>query len=250
MDQNLGQGKDSKVVLITGASRGIGLACAKRFAEGGYRVALHYRSDSDLAGRVAEQLGNCEVFQADLSDSDACLDLVSRVKKSMGRIDTVINNAGVSKDQLITFAKVEDFDTLVSTNLRSVFLIAKAASRLMIKQKGGQIINMSSVVGFTGNGGQSLYSATKSGIIGLTKSMAMDLAGFGIRCNAIAPGFIETEMTTALDSKVQEAILSRIPLARLGEAGDVANAAYFLASNEAAYITGSTLHVNGGMYTN
>ena len=237
-----------KVALVTGSSRGIGAACAQKLALCGYQIAIHCSSNRAQAEALQTQLPESQVFQADISDPASCEGLMKAVKETMGGIDVLVNNAGISIDQIITFAKLEDFDRLIAVNLRSVFLLTKLASKLMIRKKKGVILNISSVVGYQGNGGQSMYAATKSAITGFTKSVAQDLAPFGIRCNCIAPGFIETDMTHALDEKVRASILARIPLQRLGTVQDIANAVAFLASDEAAYITGTSLHVNGGMF--
>jgi 3-oxoacyl-[acyl-carrier protein] reductase len=172
------------------------------------------------------------------------------VKEAFGRIDVLVNNAGMSIDQLITFAKPSDFDQILDVNLKSVFNLTKSVSKHMIKQKSGRIINLTSVVGHTGNAGQSMYAASKGAITAFTKSIAADLAGFGILANCVAPGFIKTDMTDALPNEAKEAILGKVPLKRLGSPDEVAACVCFLASDGASYITGSTLHVNGGMYTN
>ena len=238
-----------KVALITGASRGIGSGCARSLHAAGYKIAIHYRSGVELANKLKEELPGSLLFGADLTNPDECQNLVKAVKNEMGRIDVLVNNAGVSIDQVITFAKPADFDKLISTNLKPVFLLSKLVSRIMIKQKGGRIINLSSVVGYTGNGGQSMYATTKAGITGFTKSLAIDLAGAGITANCVAPGFISTDMTDSLSDEVKEAILAKIPLKRLGTPKEIGAAIKFLASEEASYITGSTIHVNGGMHT-
>lgn len=240
---------EKKVALVTGASRGIGTACARSLAAAGYRVAVHYRSGEDLATALCKELDDAMPFKADLADEEACKELVKVVRQEMGRIDVLVNNAGMAIDQVITFAKPTDFDKLIAVNLRPAFVLTKLVSKVMIKQKGGTIINMSSVVGHTGNAGQSMYAATKGALTAFTKSIAQDLAGFGIRCNCVAPGFIKTDMTDALPAEVQEAILGTIPMKRLGDASEVGNAVKFLCSDDASYITGTTLHVNGGMYT-
>lgn len=239
-----------KVALVTGASRGIGKACAEELSRKGYKVAIHYRGNEDLAQELAASLDTAKVFQADVSDEDQCKSLVKAVKEEFGRIDVLVNNAGMSIDQVLTFAKPSDFERLLDVNVKSIFNMSKLVSRIMIKQKSGSIINLTSVVGHTGNGGQSMYSATKGAVHSFTKSIASDLAGFGIRANCVAPGFIETDMTSALPPEVQEAILSKVPLKRLGQGSEVAKAVSFLASDESSYITGSTIHVNGGMFTN
>ena len=241
---------NEKVALVTGGSKGIGAACVKLLGQNGYKVGVHYRSDSNLADDLVASLPEACAFQYDLSEDGAADALVKEVKKKFGRIDVLVNNAGHSIDQLIPFAKPADFDTLLTINLKSVFLLAKHCSRMMIKQKSGSIINITSVVGHTGNAGQSMYAASKSAITGFTKSIAQDLAPYQIRANCVAPGFIETNMTDALSDEVKEGILAKIPLKRLGNSDEVAAAVRFLASEQASYITGSTIHVNGGMYTN
>jgi 3-oxoacyl-[acyl-carrier protein] reductase len=237
-----------KVALITGSSRGIGKACAEALAAEGYKIAVHYRSGEAEAKALCQKLGDAMPFRADLSDNTACTELVKVVKQEMGRIDVLVNNAGQTADQLITFAKPEDFDRLISVNLKPVFLLTKLVSRHMIKQKEGRIINLSSVVGYTGNAGQSIYAATKGAITSFTKSIAKELAQFGILANTVAPGFIQTDMTEVLPPEVKEHILATVPLKRLGTAEEVANIVAFLSSDKASYVTGSTFHVNGGMY--
>ncbi len=240
---------EQKVALVTGASRGIGKAIAQSLSQKGYLVAIHYRSQESKAQELAESIPGSKIFQADLGSEESCATLAKNVKEAFGRIDVLVNNAGMSIDQLITFAKPADFDQILNVNLKSVFNLTKAVSRFMIKQKSGSIINLTSVVGHTGNGGQSMYAASKGAITAFTKSIAVDLAGFGIRANCVAPGFIKTDMTDALSDDVKEGISSKIPLKRLGSPEEVASCVNFLASDEASYITGSTLHVNGGMYT-
>ncbi|MES2745415.1 MAG: beta-ketoacyl-ACP reductase [Bdellovibrionota bacterium] len=240
---------EQKVALVTGASRGIGKAIAQSLSQKGYLIAIHYRSQESKAQELAESVPGSRIFQADLGSEESCTQLAKSVKEAFGRIDVLVNNAGMSIDQLITFAKPGDFDQILNVNLKSVFNLTKAVSRFMIKQKSGSIINLTSVVGHTGNGGQSMYAASKGAITAFTKSIAVDLAGFGIRANCVAPGFIKTDMTESLSDEVKDAISAKIPLKRLGSAEEVANCVAFLASSEASYITGSTLHVNGGMYT-
>ncbi len=241
---------DKKVALVTGASRGIGKACAQALAREGFLVAIHYRSQEAQAQEVAAGIPGSKIFQADLSQEESCKELVKQVKDAFGRIDILVNNAGMSIDQLITFAKPSEFDQILDVNLKSVFNLTKAVSRVMIKQKAGRIINLSSVVGHTGNAGQSMYAASKGAITAFTKSIAADLASFGILANCVAPGFIKTDMTDALPAEAQSAIMGKIPLQRLGTAEEVAACVSFLSSEGASYVTGSTLHVNGGMYTN
>lgn len=240
---------EQKVALVTGASRGIGKAIAQSLSQQGYLVAIHFRSQEAHAQELAAAIPGSKIFQADLGSEESCVQLAKNVKEAFGRIDVLVNNAGMSVDQLITFAKPADFDQILNVNLKSVFNLTKAVSRFMIKQKGGSIINLTSVVGHTGNGGQSMYAASKGAITAFTKSVAVDLASFGIRANCVAPGFIKTDMTDSLSDEVKEAISAKIPLKRLGNPEEVASCVCFLASSEASYITGSTLHVNGGMYT-
>lgn len=241
-----------KVALVTGASRGIGAACALALGRAGFKVAVHYRGSEDKARAIVSQLpdGQAMAFKFDLTADGACQELVKVVKDEMGSIDVLVNNAGIAIDQLLAFAKAEDFDTLINTNLKSVFNMTKAVTKPMIRQKGGRIINISSVVGHVGNAGQSMYGTTKAAITGFTKSISMELAGFNILCNCVAPGFIETDMTDGLKEEHKQALLQLVPMKRLGRAEEVAAAVAFLASDGASYITGTTLHVNGGMYRN
>lgn len=239
---------EQKVALVTGASRGIGKAIAQSLSQKGYLLAIHYRSQESAAQELAQSVPGSKIFQADLGSEESCIQLAKNVKEAFGRIDVLVNNAGMSIDQLITFAKPADFDQILNVNLKSVFNLTKAVSRFMIKQKSGSIINLTSVVGHTGNGGQSMYAASKGAINAFTKSIAVDLAGFGIRANCVAPGFIKTDMTEGLSEEVKNALAGKIPLKRLGSPEEVAHCVAFLASEEASYITGSTLHVNGGMY--
>lgn len=238
----------AQVALVSGASRGIGAACAAALHRDGYRIALHYRRDAQLARSLCDDLGEAVAFQADLSQEGAAEELIKNVRNEMGRIDVLVNNAGTVKDQILPFAKVEDFGELIAVNLRPAFLLSKLASRMMIKSKWGRIINITSVVGHTGNFGQGLYAATKSAITGFTLSIAQDLAQFNILCNCVAPGLIDSEMTARLPEDIIAAIKERIPLKKFGQPQDVANAVAFLASPAASYITGTTLHVNGGMF--
>lgn len=240
----------AKVALVTGASRGIGAACALALGKAGFKVAVHYRGGEDKARAVCAQIPGAMPFKADLSNPQECQDLIKVVSAELGPISVLVNNAGVSIDQLLPFAKPEDFDTMINTNLKPVFLLSKFASKGMIRLKGGRIINIASVVGYSGNAGQSMYSATKGAITAFTKSISLDLAQFNILANCIAPGFIQTDMTEALPEAAKEAALAKIPLKRMGSPEDIAGAVVFLASDQASYITGSTLHVNGGMFTN
>lgn len=238
-----------RVALITGASRGIGEACARALRADGFSIALHYRRDDELAARICAEIGAAEPFKADLKDSAACEALVKQVKAKFGRIDVLVNNAGMVKDQILPFARLEDFQELVDVNLRAVFIVSKFVSKQMIRQKSGRIISITSVIGHTGNVGQCAYAATKSAITGFTKGIAQDLAQFGILCNCVAPGLIVSEMTDRLTAEVKEQIRARIPLQKFGKPSDVAAAVAFLASPQVAYITGETIHVNGGVYS-
>lgn len=235
------------VALVTGAARGIGKACAEILSENGFTVAIHYRSGEQEAKKLAESLPGSKIFQADLAIADQCKDLITAVKKEFGRIDVLVNNAGMSSDQIITFAKPADLENILDINFKSVFHLSKNVSKVMIKQKAGRIINITSVIGHTGNGGQSMYAASKGAVTAFTKSIAHDLAKFGINVNCVAPGFIDTDMTDKLPEETKQYILAKVPLGRLGSAKEVAGAVEFLSSPGASYITGSTIHVNGGL---
>lgn len=239
-----------KIALVTGGSGGIGAACVRALAKSGHKVAVHYRSGEEAANSLCKEFDNCKAFQADLSAEGEAEALLKKIREEFGGLDILVNNAGRTADQVLTFAKPTDFDELIATNLKPVFLLSKFGSKMMIRQKFGRIINISSVVGYTGNPGQSIYSATKGAITSFTKSIAFDLGGFGITANCVAPGFIETPMTDVLDDQVKKAMLERIPLRRFGKPEDIADAVVFLASEHAGYITGSTLHVNGGLFAN
>jgi len=240
-----------KVALITGASRGIGKAIALKFAQNGANVIINYSSSQSQAENLKEEIEKigtkAMIIKCDVSNSDEVNQMFFQVEKEFGRIDILVNNAGITKDGLILRMNDEDFDRVIAINLRGAFLCAKAAAKMMVKQRFGNIINISSVVGITGNIGQANYAASKAGIIGLTKSLAKELASRNIRVNAIAPGFIKTDMTEVLSDKIKEAMLSSIPLGRFGEADEVANVALFLASGLSSYITGQVIVVDGGM---
>ncbi|MEZ4741378.1 MAG: 3-oxoacyl-ACP reductase FabG [Bdellovibrionota bacterium] len=242
-------GNEKKVALVTGASKGIGASCAITLAKAGYRVAVHFRSNPESADSICKECGDAVAFQYDLAQPGACEELVKEVKAKIGSIDLLVNNAGMAVDNLIAFAKPQEFDLLLDTNLKPVFSLSKFVTKMMIRKKAGHIINITSVVGHTGNPGQSMYAATKGAITAFTMSIAKELSAFGIRANCVAPGFIETDMTKELSEDIRKAVLERIPLKRLGLPQDIANAVKFLASEEAGYITGTTLHVNGGMHT-
>ena len=240
-----------KVALVTGASRGIGKAIACKLAREGAKVIINYNGSKEKAEAVKSEIeaagGQAEVYQCDVSDYTACETFIQTVIKEEGSLDILVNNAGITKDGLLIKMSEEDFDKVLDTNLKGAFNTIRFASRQMLRQKGGRIINMSSVVGVIGNAGQANYAASKAGVIGLTKAAARELASRGITVNAIAPGFIETDMTDVLSDKVKEASEAQIPLGHFGKPEDVAAAAAFLASEEAGYITGQVLHVDGGM---
>ncbi len=244
---------DGKVALVTGGTRGIGKGICEKFAQEGATVVFTYLSSEEKANNLAKQLSASgkEVLAlcSDASQLDQAEQLIETIVEKYGQLDVVVNNAGVTRDNLLMRMKEEDWDAVIDTNLKSVFNLTKAVQRTMLKQRSGSIINISSVVGVQGNAGQSNYAASKAGIIGFSKSIAKELGSRNIRCNAIAPGFIETEMTEALDEKVVEEWRKSIPLKRGGSPEDVANAAVFLASDLSAYVTGQTISVCGGMLT-
>ena len=238
-----------KCALITGASRGIGRAIALKFAREGADVALLYASSDAAAEAVAAEcraLGvKAEIYRCDVASFAACKETVSKVKADFGKVDILINNAGITRDGLIATMQEEAFDAVMDTNLKGAFNMIRHLTPLFLRAKTGKIINISSVSGLLGNAGQSNYSASKAGLIGLTKSVARELSARNITCNAIAPGFIQTEMTQDIDAS--NAMAASIPLKRLGQADDVANAVAFLASDAASYITGEVLRVDGGI---
>ena len=243
---------EGKVVLITGATRGIGKGIAEVFAEEGAQVAFTYAGSVDKAAQLEKDLNTktkAKAYQSDASDYDAAQKLVADVMEEFGKVDILINNAGITKDNLMLRMSKEDWDTIIRVNLDSVFNLTKAVVKPMMKAKSGSIINMTSVVGIKGNAGQANYAASKAGVIGFTKSIALELGSRNIRCNAIAPGFIETEMTLALDEKTVQSWREGIPLKRGGQPEDVANACVFFASEMSSYITGQVLNVDGGMLT-
>ncbi len=245
---------EGKVALVTGGSRGIGRGIVERFLEEGADVAFTYVSSPEKAEALAAELATKSghkvlAIQSDAGDFDSAQAAVDKVVEAWGRLDVLVNNAGITKDQLLMRMSESDWDSVIATNLKSVFNMTKAVMRTMLKQRSGSIINMSSVVGVKGNAGQANYAASKAGILGFTKSVALELGSRNIRSNAIAPGFIETEMTGALDQKVVEQWREGIPLKRGGTPTDVANACVFLGSDLSTYITGQTLNVCGGMLT-
>ena len=242
-----------KTAVITGASRGIGKGIALCFAQHGANIAFSYLSSDEKARALETELEafgiKAKGFKSDASDFASAQKLADQVMESFGSIDVLVNNAGITKDTLLMRMTEEDFDRVMEINLKSIFNLTKAVLRPMLKQRSGSIINMSSVVGVKGNAGQANYSASKAGIIGFTKSTALELGSRNIRCNAIAPGFIETEMTAALDENVVQGWRDSIPLKRGGSPEDVANATLFLASDMSAYVSGQVLNVCGGMLT-
>lgn len=242
---------NGKIAVVTGASRGIGRAVALKLAAKGATVVINYHGSKERAEEVKQEVeqngGTAEVVQCNVADFEACNTLIQEVIKKHGRIDILVNNAGITKDGLLMRMSEEEFDSVIDTNLKGTFHCIRFASRQMMKQRSGRIINMSSVVGVAGNAGQTNYAASKAGVIGLTKAAAKELATRNITVNAIAPGFIQTEMTDVLPDSVKEASVAQIPLGAFGKTEDVANAVAFLASDEAGYITGQVLHVDGGM---
>ncbi len=242
---------ERKTAVVTGSSRGIGKAIALALAKEGYNVVINYNGSKEKAEQVKKE---CEDFgvsaitvKANVADFAESENLIKEAISTFGSIDVLVNNSGITKDTLLLRMKEEDFDSVIDVNLKGTFNTIKHAARQMMKQRSGSIINMSSVVGISGNAGQANYAASKAGVIGLTKSVARELASRGIRANAVAPGFIETDMTDELNDKAKEEILKTIPLNDTGKGEDVANLVVFLASEKSRYITGQVIHVDGGM---
>ena len=239
-----------KTVIVTGSTRGIGYAIAQRFAQLGANFMLSGTSDKVYEVRD-EFRGNgfsAEGFAGDLSDPEAAQGIVEKTVQTFGSVDVLVNNAGITRDKLLIRMEEEDWDKVIETNLKSAFLCTKAAVRIMMKKRSGSIINISSIVGLMGNTGQANYAASKAGLVGFTKSVAREFGARGITCNAIAPGFIETQMTDSLSAEIRENYLKSIPLGRFGTASEVAELAVFLASDRAQYITGQVINIDGGLY--
>ena len=241
---------EGQAALITGAGRGIGKTIALKLAVSGADTILVDMSPEmdDVRKEIEGMKRKCLTFQVDVTDLEAIYAMVNNIIEELGEIHILVNNAGITQDNLFMRMKPEQWSKVIDVNLNGVFNVTKAVIRSMVKQRYGKIINISSVVGFSGNPGQVNYSSTKSALVGFTKSLAREVGTRGVTVNAVAPGFIDTAMTQALNESQQEAILQQIPLGRMGDAGDIANAVAFLASKEASYITGTVLHVNGGMY--
>ena len=238
---------EGKTVLVTGAAKGIGKAIALAFAKQGCNIVLNYRSNvsDDTIKEIEAYNVKCMPLQGDVSDFATAAEIVKKAKKEFGTVDVLVNNAGITKDMLLMRMSEEEFDSVIQTNLKGTFNMIRHVSSVMLKQRSGAIINMSSVVGVTGNAGQANYAASKAGVIGLTKATAKELAARGVTCNAIAPGFVETDMTAVLTDEQKRMMLEAIPLKRYGQVEDIANAAVFFAKN--TYITGQVLNVDGGM---
>ncbi|MDM5357980.1 3-oxoacyl-[acyl-carrier-protein] reductase [Peribacillus sp. ACCC06369] len=242
---------EGKKALVTGASRGIGREVALELARQGADVAINYSGSEAKANEVVDEIKalgrKAFAVQCDVANSESVTSMIKEVVEQFGRVDILVNNAGITRDNLLMRMKEEEWDSVINTNLKGVFLCTKAVTRQMMKQRSGRIINMASIVGVSGNAGQANYVAAKAGVIGLTKTTAKELASRGITVNAIAPGFISTDMTGELPEDVQKAMLAQIPLARFGDPKDIAAVASFLASDASKYMTGQTLHVDGGM---
>lgn len=243
--------EENKTVFVTGGSRGIGKEVALKFAENGYNVVINYVSSKtdveSLRSEFEDKGVKTLIMQADVTDKTAIEELVKKAIEEFGAIDVLVNNAGITRDNLLMRMSEEEFDKVIEINLKGTYIVTKAVTKYMMKKRKGSIINLSSVVGVAGNAGQCNYAASKAGIIGFTKSIAKELASRNIRSNAVAPGFIETDMTAVLSDEVKENIHNQIPLKRMGTAKEVANLIYFLGSDESTYITGQVINIDGGM---
>ena len=243
--------EENKTVFVTGASRGIGKEVALKFADNGYNVVINYVSSKtnveELKAEFESKGVKALIMQADVTDVEAIEKLVKTAIEEFGSIDVLVNNAGITRDNLLMRMSEEEFDKVIQVNLKGTYIVTKAVTKYMIKKRKGSIINLASVVGVAGNAGQCNYAASKAGMIGFTKSIAKELASRNIRSNAVAPGFIETDMTAVLSDEIKENIHNQIPLKRMGTAKEVANLIYFLGSDENAYITGQVINVDGGM---
>lgn len=243
--------EDNKVALVTGGTRGIGRKIAEKFAENGYNLVLNYVSsnvDLEVIKEAFKKYNNSVlILKADVSKYEECENIVKEAINKFGKVDVLVNNAGITKDGLIAMMKEENFSKVIDVNLKGTFNMCRNLVPYMMKNKSGNIVNISSVVGIVGNAGQSNYAASKAGVIGFSKALAKELAGRNIRVNAVAPGFIDTDMTSILSDKVKENIYLQIPLKRMGKAKEVANVVYFLSSEESSYITGQVINVDGGM---
>jgi len=243
--------REGRLAVVTGGGRGIGRALAVRLANEGADVAISYRSNAESAEAAAEEVRaagvRCEIFKGDVASTDDVSALVKGVNDAFGRIDILVNNAGLTRDNLMMRMKEEEFDEVISTNLKGTYLCTRAVLRPMVRARWGRIVNISSVVGLVGNAGQANYAASKAGIIGFTKSVAREVAQRGITANVVAPGYVETELTGSLPEEVKDQIRDQVPVGRFGEAGEVADVVAFLAGDGAGYVTGQTVAVDGGM---
>lgn len=243
---------ENKIVLVTGAGRGIGASIAKRFASEGAEVIVNYSGNDEAAQKTVDEItatgGQAQKYKCSVNDSESVKVMIDEIIKECGRIDILVNNAGITKDGLMLRMTDEDFDRVIDVNLKGTFNCTKYVSKYMLKQKSGKIINISSVVGLSGNAGQVNYSASKAGIIGITKSAAKELSSRGITVNAVAPGYVDTDMTKVLSDNIRNEILKNIPLQRMGNVEDISNCVAFLASEDASYITGQVISVDGGMH--